>query len=128
MWAEQNRTKVTFLRGFSRSNLASMRIWDRFTSPKRYSNVLSAECRFAPRKDVKLGNYFLQRCNGERLCDPEMNSGRRDLKTISPVQLFNSSAFKPAFTLAEVLITLGIIGVVAAMTIPTLMQNIQERH
>ena len=30
---------------------------------------------------------------------------------------------KSAFTLAEVLITLGIIGVVAAMTIPTLMQN-----
>ncbi len=29
--------------------------------------------------------------------------------------------FKKAFTLAEVLITLGIIGVVAAMTIPTLM-------
>lgn len=31
-----------------------------------------------------------------------------------------------AFTLAEVLITLGIIGVVAAMTIPTLMNNIQN--
>lgn len=31
-----------------------------------------------------------------------------------------------AFTLAEVLITLGIIGVVAAMTIPTLMNNIQD--
>ncbi|MBP7212221.1 type II secretion system protein [bacterium] len=30
-----------------------------------------------------------------------------------------------AFTLAEVLITLGIIGVVAAMTIPTLMVNVQ---
>ena len=30
---------------------------------------------------------------------------------------------KPAFTLAEVLITLGIIGVVASMTIPTLIQN-----
>ena len=29
----------------------------------------------------------------------------------------------PAFTLAEVLITLGIIGVVAAMTLPTLVQN-----
>lgn len=27
------------------------------------------------------------------------------------------------FTLAEVLVTLGIIGVVSAMTIPTLMQN-----
>lgn len=31
------------------------------------------------------------------------------------------------FTLAEVLITLGIIGVVAALTIPTLMQNADER-
>lgn len=33
---------------------------------------------------------------------------------------------KSAFTLAEVLITLGIIGVVAAMTIPTLMNNVQD--
>lgn len=32
-----------------------------------------------------------------------------------------------AFTLAEVLITLGIIGVVAAITIPTLIRNYQER-
>ena len=31
--------------------------------------------------------------------------------------------FKHGFTLAEVLITLGIIGVVAAMTIPSLMLN-----
>lgn len=31
-----------------------------------------------------------------------------------------------AFTLAEVLITLGIIGIVAAMTIPTLMKNTQD--
>lgn len=30
---------------------------------------------------------------------------------------------KKAFTLAEVLITLGIIGVVAAITIPTLVAN-----
>lgn len=32
------------------------------------------------------------------------------------------------FTLAEVLITLGIIGVVCAMTIPTLMNNIQDEQ
>lgn len=32
-----------------------------------------------------------------------------------------------AFTLAEVLITLGIIGVVAAMTLPTLIQNYQKQ-
>ena len=31
------------------------------------------------------------------------------------------------FTLADVLVTLGIIGVVSAMTIPTLMQNHQKK-
>lgn len=31
------------------------------------------------------------------------------------------------FTLAEVLVTLGIIGVVSAMTVPTLMQNHQRK-
>ena len=35
---------------------------------------------------------------------------------------------KKGFTLAEVLITLGIIGIVAAMTIPTLKQNIDRRE
>ena len=34
---------------------------------------------------------------------------------------------KVAFTLAEVLITLGIIGVVAALTIPTLIAKYQEK-
>lgn len=34
---------------------------------------------------------------------------------------------KSAFTLAEVLITLGIIGVVAAITIPSILQNQQKR-
>ncbi|MBO6086775.1 prepilin-type N-terminal cleavage/methylation domain-containing protein [bacterium] len=35
--------------------------------------------------------------------------------------------FKKAFTLAEVLITLGVIGVVAAITMPTVIANINER-
>ena len=34
---------------------------------------------------------------------------------------------KKAFTLAEVLVTLGIIGVVSAMTIPTLVKNHQRK-
>ena len=34
---------------------------------------------------------------------------------------------KAAFTLAEVLITLGIIGIVAAMTLPTLLSNVQDK-
>ena len=35
---------------------------------------------------------------------------------------------KNGFTLAEVLITLGIIGVVAALTIPTLIGNYQKKE
>lgn len=35
--------------------------------------------------------------------------------------------YKKGFTLAEVLITLGIIGVVAAITLPTLIQNYQKQ-
>lgn len=38
------------------------------------------------------------------------------------------SKMKLAFTLAEVLITLGIIGVVATITIPTLITNIQDKQ
>ena len=40
---------------------------------------------------------------------------------------FRTSGKRAAFTLAEVLITLAIIGVVAAMTIPTLVKNYQSR-
>ncbi len=39
----------------------------------------------------------------------------------------SGQAVRLGFTLAEVLITLGIIGVVAAMTIPTLMANYQKQ-
>ena len=40
--------------------------------------------------------------------------------------LSSKTSLKEGFTLAEVLITLGIIGVVAAMSIPTLITNVQK--
>ena len=43
----------------------------------------------------------------------------------SPIHLFTSK--KAAFTLAEVLITLGIIGVVAAITMPTIIKKYQQK-
>lgn len=46
-------------------------------------------------------------------------------KTMS---LYNNFNINKAFTLAEVLITLGIIGVVAAMTIPSLIQNTNKQE
>ena len=45
----------------------------------------------------------------------------------SPLTIHHSLKRKTAFTLAEVLITLGIIGVVATLTLPTLIQNYQKR-
>ncbi len=33
-----------------------------------------------------------------------------------------------AFTLAEVIIVVGIIGIIAELTIPTLMENVQEQQ
>lgn len=44
------------------------------------------------------------------------------------VKTNTAESLKRGFTLAEVLITLGIIGVVAAMTIPTLMQKYYEKQ
>ena len=54
-----------------------------------------------------------------------MKNTVKNLITWSPSHLITSP--KSAFTLAEVLITLAIIGVVAAMTIPTLVANYQTR-
>ena len=50
---------------------------------------------------------------------------KNDEKTLKQVQ--NDKKKKAAFTLAEVLITIGIIGVVAALTIPSLIQNYQKK-
>ena len=53
------------------------------------------------------------------------NSSKR---TYRPNVLTSYRLKKFAFTLSEVLITLGIIGVVAAMTLPSVMQNYREKE
>lgn len=55
---------------------------------------------------------------------------KTDHKAFTPANVFSPQYFwlyKAGFTLAEVLITLSIIGVVAAMTLPTLITNVQEK-
>ena len=50
-------------------------------------------------------------------------------RTYSLINLFSYSLHKKAaFTLAEVLITLGIIGVVVALTMPSLIQNYKDKE
>ena len=60
---------------------------------------------------------------------PQSLAREREVKKLSsPFTLHSSLKRKAAFTLAEVLITLGIIGVVAAMTIPTLVAKYKEKE
>ena len=50
---------------------------------------------------------------------------------LSPLEVEGKCARKSrkvAFTLAEVLITLGIIGVVAALTLPSVINNFREKQ
>ena len=57
------------------------------------------------------------------------HDGNSPKRTYSPINLFTYSLKKrAAFTLGEVLITLGIIGVVAAMTMPSLITNYQKKQ
>ena len=57
-------------------------------------------------------------------CHCERSNPRNSLNLFGALRRnFVFRSLNPAFTLAEVLITLGIIGVVAAITIPSLIQN-----
>lgn len=60
-----------------------------------------------------------QDCDVAQFCTEENNFPRNDVEGYSLAHLWE----RGAFTLAEVLITLGIIGVVAALTIPSLITN-----
>ena len=72
----------------------------------------------------KLLSYY-----GTKALKGNINVGRHyqaDRKIYTPHFTHAIHIKKAAFTLAEVLITLGIIGIVAAMTIPTISHNIQQ--
>ena len=57
-----------------------------------------------------------------KVCHPEQSKGSQKLMRFFG---FHPQNDKKAFTLAEILITLGVIGVVAAMTLPTVIHKIQ---
>ena len=82
-------------------------------SAVRRGNLLSGLLRhFVPRNDGNSGNL----------------QSLLKVKNLTTYRLnVLKTSKKIAFTLAEVLITLGVIGIVAAMTIPTLISNYQEK-
>lgn len=66
--------------------------------------------------------FVKKRCKELECLDAKMLRGKVGYRKKTFIQWREG-----AFTLAEVLITLGIIGVVAAMTMPSLIQNYQEK-
>ena len=81
------------------------------------------------------GSYHQQKCSAN--CSQKSNVGvetptynnillNTKERSVIVSCLRHHSPRRIAFTLAEVLITLGVIGVVAALTLPTLMQNYQK--
>lgn len=93
---------------------------------KRCKELECLDAKMRRGKVCYRGKSSIQWREGNRTSVVEMNQNSFIDKVYS---LFTShfSLKKAAFTLAEVLITLGIIGVVAAMTMPSLIQNYQEK-
>ncbi len=89
-------------------------------------NLFAIRTRFAPsvRKSAPRNDMsvILSDSEGSQTPHPvfRFSAKAQNRKQISPSK---GEVKKVAFTLAEVLITLGIIGVVAAMTLPTVIQN-----
>lgn len=93
---------------------------------KRCKELECLDAKMRRSKVCYRGKSSIQWRKGNRTSVVEMNQNSFIDKVYS---LFTShfSLKKAAFTLAEVLITLGIIGVVTAMTMPSLIQNYQEK-
>ncbi len=102
------------------------------TSHKRYSIVCSAESSREGTRELypRPLREREQSCTSLRVLGMRVRGKMfakqtvKNLFSYSPIHLFTSK--RVAFTLAEVLITLGIIGVVAAITMPTIMANVQK--
>ena len=80
------------------------------------------------KEDVRLRNKSDAKTHRDKVC---YENKKRHTEDNSPkYRMVNCTLLlkKAAFTLAEVLITLGIIGVVAAMTLPSLIQNYHEKQ
>ncbi len=74
------------------------------------------------------GQSDVQHDENNNLFPQSLPRGMKIEKLASPFTFHPSLKRKAAFTLAEVLITLGIIGVVAAMTMPSLVVNYQKKQ
>ena len=95
---------------------------------------ISGGGNFLSPRNEGLENGTAKPCHPEERSDVGIASSLKNWLTNKRNELIASSPYSPialktktAFTLAEVLITLGIIGIVAALTLPAFISNVQGR-
>ena len=93
---------------------------------QRHKNTDRAtECAMTGVGKVSKNNFLQQK---QPSCLAALSSAASPDMNHSPLTTHHSPKRKVAFTLAEVLITLGIIGVVAALTLPMVIKNYQYKQ
>ncbi len=93
------------------------------------SSLRSHNCILS-KQGEELCDQFPLQAESVRVCPNNSGTSQSliDVKNLTSYRLnVLTTSKKVAFTLAEVLITLGVIGIVAAMTIPTLVNSYQEK-
>ena len=118
--AESIENKRSHVRGgVNTSNYATFRLFN-----------LNSNLMFLLRKIKEYCYSFV--VTSKSLCHPEFSSGSQDYEMLKQVQhdnkLYLTFRKALAFTLAETLIVMGIIGVVAALTIPNLNKSTGDRE
>ena len=117
-----------YLKSFSGSINANLNIAKQEPSPEFLSSLQLTK-KFNPQHKADRVTHIAQLCGS--LCLTKREGNNFTDKVYSPFTYLNDMDFslkRPAFTLAEVLITLGIIGVVAAMTMPSLITNYRKKQ
>ena len=134
--AKIHRDKVCYDKSSLRANAKQSSETVITRSDKRRSNRIHNENNEigATHVDIcdNIGSYFINWCRVFRYTPLAMTCTGDMKENIFIDTVFSRftshfSLKQSAFTLAEVLVTLGIIGVVSAMTVPTLMQNYQRQ-
>ena len=125
-FARQRAQNDKTVRNVGRHYQADRKINSRVSKPDLQVTMAQNDINTFPRstgEGLSAYDEILKRVQDDRVVS---GAHRKHLFTYSLINLFTSK--KVAFTLAEVLITLGIIGIVAAMTIPTLIAKYQEKQ
>ncbi len=116
----KKQTMIEFQGGGASCNPAPVRVFSKFTWLGRLVSFVGDFFSL----NSSLARYRFEKKSPTNFISHDRNN---NVTVFSPFTSHFSLTQPPAFTLAEVLITLGIIGIVAAMTLPSLVGKYQKK-